>query len=215
MRAKSKYLVILFFIAIIYGCGKDALSPMEFCAWVNSDESGLKKEKEMNDVIYSAQFRPAEYLTIQNLSRDKEAINNENFNLRMKEADKSLCFVFEVKNASNTGDVLATGVNSNDDYYSRVVYLSYDAVNNFCLVTGGDTLKCRLAQFEQMFKAAPYIRFSLVFDNNQKNEMKNTEGDHSGNTDMTLVFDDTLWGNGLINLKFSSKEINSIPQVRI
>jgi hypothetical protein len=188
------------------------MNASDFCAWVNAPESGMISEKEINGLVYTAMYRPAEYMVLQNknFAESTPAVYTQ----QLAETAAGQYFVLQIKSLDNN-DVIAVNAASKEEYYARMIYLSYRVQESISLVDNDDTLSCKLAQFEQIYAAAPYARINLVFDAKPLTNGEKSLEHPSQYGDKTLVFDDRVWGNGLIKLKIKANDLNNIPEVRI
>jgi hypothetical protein len=211
MKMKNKCAILIVLLALV-ACSKKSMNPPDFCAWVSSPESGMVAEKEINGLVYTAMYRPAEYMVLQN--NNLAETNPSAYTQQLAEASAGQYFVLQIKSLDNN-DVIAANAASKEEYHARMIYLSYRVQESMRLVDNGDTLNCRLAQFEQIYAAAPYARLNLVFDTQNTTENETPSAQKSTNGDKTLVFDDKVWGNGLIKLKIKANDLNNIPKVRI
>lgn len=205
--------LLLIVILVLAGCSKKAMDAAEFCQWVNTPESGLITSKEINGLQYTAMYRPAAFMVLQQAGRQVSP-DGAAFHEKLAEASGSQYFVLEIRSVTNS-DVIAVNATSKEAYHARIIFLSYRVQERIRLIDGTDTLYCRLAQFEQMYTAAPYARINLVFDVADDNSNAKTVRPQEVRGDKTLLFDDMVWGNGLIKLRIKEKDLQNMPEVRI
>ncbi len=209
-----------FFIAVLF-CALSAcssqmiLSPDEYLDWVCDPSSGLIIEKEIGDVIYKVKYCPYDAEVIKEMKDSNEEITNESYKAKMNTQFSSQKFILEIRNTSDEGDVLATGAMSDDEYRKRIIYLSYEVANDIVLIDGNDTLYCKLAQFEQMYKSAPYVRINAIFDMS-----KNETSEFNGSSrpvfhDKVFVYNDVVWKNGIVKFKINAESLNKLPKLDI
>lgn len=207
MTMKNRLLLIP--LILIAGCSRSSMSAADFMTWANSAESGLVKKKELNGLIYTAMYRPAAYIALQNEGRKNKATSVAG---GLEEISATQHFVLQVE-STDAADVLAVNAVSAEEYHARVIYLSYGVQECFLLADGADTLTCRLAQFEQMFGAAPYIRLSLVFDDPVTGNVVASNTRNAQVNDKTLIYDDIVWGNGRMKFRIKATDLNNIPEI--
>ncbi|AXT51735.1 hypothetical protein D1818_13110 [Aquimarina sp. BL5] len=100
--------------------------------------------------------------------------------------------VIEVEFQHNKEDDLLKSVYTNRNYEESVKYMSFNIKEDFNVVTTvGDTIACSGVTFERNFKVAPFKRLLLHFGNISEKES------------IQLIYDDQLFGNGLIKSKFT------------
>lgn len=218
MRTITKIASLLAALLLLVACeGKELMQPKNFCRWVASEESGLKKSRQMGDVKFSAMFLPASYVALKSMESGEKQDSLKTqmlFDTELQTAAQSEKFVFQIETTSGSGDIIAQGIGSKEEYYQRVVYLSYYIANDFKLLSGKDTIRCEFAQFEQMFNVAPYARVSLIFSKNDKDKIiaGKRKVDYQ---DMVLLYDDKIWGCGLMKFRFQESDLNNLPDIEI
>jgi len=104
--------------------------------------------------------------------------------------------VIEMEFQQEREDDLLKSKYTNRGYEESVKYMSFYIERDFKAVTqSGDTVRCAGVTFERNFKVAPFKRVLLHFGNIP-------EGEH-----IQLIYDDQLFGNGLIKFKFTETPI--------
>jgi len=85
---------------------------------------------------------------------------------------------------------------TNRSYEDAVKYMAFTITKDFSIVTSSkDTIACAGVQFERNFKVAPFKRALLYFGNiNQDDQIQ-------------LIYNDELFGNGIIKFKFKETPI--------
>ncbi len=102
--------------------------------------------------------------------------------------------VVEMQFEHETKDDLLKGKYTKRDYDASVTYMAFKIQNDFTVVTqSGDTIDCSGVTFERNFKIAPFKRVLLHF------------GTVPEDAQIQLLYNDKLFGNGLMKFKF--KEI--------
>lgn len=216
MMAKISKLVLVLFSIYLGSCtGKGSIGPQDYIGWIGDPENGLIVEKEIGELVYKAKYCPYDYEILRTMKNSGEEINSDTYHTKLSSGVGSQKFVIEIKNANEEGDVLASGAKSDDEYRQRIVYLSYNVGNDIILIDGPDTLLCKLAQFEQMYKSAPYVRINAVFEMPTEQASQFQLGLRPESNDKTLIFNDVVWGNGIVKLRISADDLNNIPELEI
>jgi len=85
---------------------------------------------------------------------------------------------------------------TNRNYEEAVKYMAFAIQKDFTIVTSSqDTISCAGVQFERNFKVAPFKRALLYFGNiNPEDQIQ-------------LIYNDELFGNGIIKFKFKETPI--------
>ncbi len=169
--------------------------PEKLVAYVNSSDNGYYKEKEIDEIKFSALLKPIEYIK----ANEKLKGNNEKglaeddlqyFDLRITVKDFSMEFLkYNLYEAS--------------DYPKRVSYCSFEMQNDIYLIDGMDTLPCVFFHFERAFDVVPYGHFILAFKPTDKNVIKAK----------TLVYYDRLFDKGLIKMTFMPNDLIKVPKL--
>lgn len=85
---------------------------------------------------------------------------------------------------------------TNRNYEETVKYIAFSIQDDFSVVTSkGDTINCSGATLERNFKVAPYKKTLLFF------------GGIPENDNVQLIYNDQLFGSGLIKFSFKDKPL--------
>jgi len=85
---------------------------------------------------------------------------------------------------------------TNRGYEEAVKYMAFTIQKDFTVVTSSqDTISCAGVQFERNFKVAPFKRALLYFGNIKPEDQ------------IQLIYNDELFGNGIIKFKFKETPI--------
>ncbi len=171
--------------------------------WVESKENQLLNEKTIDDMNYSSLYKPHAYMCL------LEAGNHSGMNSSELEKIKSAYsgmeyFTFKISTAKTQEELLRYKAAGSDEYYRRLEYYSFKAQEDFALLAGKDSLKCKLFHFERTFGLAPILTFVLGFQGERKPEQ-----------DLTLVYNDRIFSNGIIKLHYGAETLNAIPELKI
>ena len=189
-------ITLIFFLASCSGV--DTLDGKSYLSWVKNPKNGLRIQKELSGIIYSAQFKPYEFIV---LNEEKEhSLPKDILNKRKKELDGMIYYNFRIS-SNQSSDVLNFGLSEKSDYINRLNYLSYDFQNNIQLVTDKDSVNCGLYHFVQGHGIVPYVDMVLGFPIDDQN------------TDQTLVIDDKVFGNGIIKFFIAKEDVIKTPQL--
>ena len=177
------------------------LTPGEYVRWVKKKENGLKKEKTIDDVTFSLQYKPYPYIVC--MEEKKERFPDSLLNKRISELDGMQYFDLVISLKSSQGELLKYKIGSSEDYDKRVKYFAFEMQNDIKLVEKEDTLPCSLFHFERTYDVAPYCTFLLGFslDKNKQNNEK------------TIILYDRMFDKGTVKFTFNKKEITNIPKL--
>ena len=198
---RHKFILPLFTIAVLHSCQQE-YTAVEYKQWIESEGSGLHKQKEVGGMLFDVQYQTPEYMVILN----KGPLEFESCDLETEldnYGDESHRLIFTIDNSEAGIAPLEYGIVSENEYYGRIQYLNSEVSKDFFMLAGTDTLPCRFAHFERDFGISPTMRLNLAFD---KNPTPMEE-------DMQLCFEDRLFNNGLIKFTFDQDDLNDLPEL--
>ncbi len=182
----------------------EPLKPVEMVNWVEDQENGLLQQKTIDDLSFSALYKPAQYMSIVELHKMKVDIDSGKFEQVQQSYKGMEYFTYKISTDKTNDELLKYKTSSSDEYYQRLEYYSFKAQNDFYLIAGKDSLPCKLFHFERTFGLTPVLTFVLGF-----------QGERKPAQDLTLVYNDKIFSNGLIKLNFGLESLSSIPAVTI
>jgi len=144
----------------------------------------------INDINYTATEVPLQYYILKDTQNfELEAVDSI-FKLHERER------VLEVEFHHDEEKDLLQQEFTNLEYDKAVEYMAFKIQNDFKVVTSSnDTIICAGVLFERNFKVAPFKRALLYF------------GGINPNEEIQLVYNDQLFGNGLIKFNFKEKPL--------
>lgn len=158
-----RYLIIIL-LAVVYSCKQDGLQPKEYAMYIAEDANQLHKTVDAGSVTYALQYKPLDFIVSNELKKDK--ISSETLKNR-KEVLKGLQYYSLRMTSKIGGDVMKLGVNSNNQYFDKINYYSFDFKHDIILVEGKDTLTCKLFHFVRSHGTTPYVDFVFAFEDKQ------------------------------------------------
>ena len=197
----KNFINISLVILILSGCSKGKLEPAAYRDWVNNPANGLAIERTVGDFTVTASYRPHEFVVLNEWNPDEEQ-SDRSFAERMKELEGYQYINLRLDSKDKKTEVLKTALQSQQQYYERLQYLTTLIPRDVYLVDGGDTLPCTLHHYERTYKMTSFSDISLVFENKSKQT-----------NDKILVFDDRLFGLGTLKFHFEKNNLNGVPQL--
>lgn len=200
MRIVICFLLLMLGIGGV-GCGHSDLSVEDYRQWVEKEDNAtLVQDKTMGDLVFSAKYKPRSYMAM--LQSGSTQISP----LRLRAVEDSLkgyeYFTFKIAHPNHNTELLKLNLNHQNEYFGRVEYYSFGIQNDFFLICGQDTLPCALSHFERTYGLAPHATFTLSF-----------EGQRKEDEPLTLLYNEKVFGLGLIALRFEAENLNQIPSV--
>ncbi|NMH85964.1 hypothetical protein [Flavivirga algicola] len=139
----------------------------------------------VNNINYTATEVPIQYYLLKN-NQNNEAVVDSLYQTNIKERIVEIEFQHV-----NEADLLLKDY-TNKTYKDAVKYMAFTIEKDFSIVTSSnDTISCSGVNFERNFKVAPFKRMLLYFNNINPN-------DH-----IKLIYQDHLFGNGIIKFNFN------------
>lgn len=201
LKLSSMRFFVLSILISLAGCQRAALSPQEYVRYVQDPDNGLRIEKKINDIVFTAQYEPVDYLLLRDVSTSVGQINEAR-----EESDDTEYFVLRIGSAGR-GPL----IEKKDDlsrYNARLDYCNMLMQKDVVLVKGNDTIPCGMFQFERNFGMTSYNNFLLGF-------IGETPASQSAPQDMTLIFYDGLFNSGAIKLRIDAEDLKRIPKLKM
>ena len=199
MICKMKILLIVSVFFLI-GCNSKK-TPSEYIRWVNNTENGLVKVKETNKTKLTCSYTPVEYVVLKQFKKGRidTAIYNEEINA----INNMHHFILKFENHDGT-NLIKDVYSTKESFQQKSMYLSYDIKSDLKLVLGVDTSICALNHHERTYGNTPYEQILLSFPK-LKPEVN----------ELTLVFDDRVFGFNRVKFFFSIDDLKDVPNVLI
>jgi hypothetical protein len=178
----------------------EKLPPGQYVKWVEDDQNGLKKVKTIDDIIYTAQYKPCQYVVCE--EEKKTELADSIVKQRVSELGGMQYINLKIEITDQNGEFLRHGISTTEEYNDRINYFSFGMQKDVQLVDAGDTLPCLLFHFERLYNVAPYGTFLLAFPKG-----KNTDGDK------TLIIYDHVFNTGIVKLFFKGSDLKNTPQL--
>ena len=195
MMYRRKFFFFLLGMILFISCQKEKKEPVSTEAYrlFNLEQAGWKSKAishVFSEIEYKATLVPLQYYILKNEGVDNlsrvdsiyESVKNER--------------IIEVEFTQEQEDDLLKSEYTNRDYEAAVKYMSFEIEKDFKVITkSGDTISCQGVTFERNFKVAPFKRILLFFGNISEGE------------DIKLIYNDHLFGNGLMKFNFRETPI--------
>lgn len=198
-----KKLPFFFLFLLLTSCGKDALLPSDYIAWVNDANNSLLKTKSIVPLEVEVLYKPLPYI-IANEQRTNK-IDKTVYEARIKELKGLQYYTLKLGITGGKLDVTNYEVNDNGQQQDRLNYLSFAMQKDIKLVEQGDTLSCVLYHFERSYDIVSYRTFVLAFEEKETNRL----------TDKTLILDLPYFKTGPIKLNYKIADLEAIPNLKL
>lgn len=178
------------------------LSTQDYIAWVRDVDNGLKKEKTIDDLLFSVQYKPYEYIVC--LEEKKEALQDSLVKKKTEELSNMQYYDFKISLTEGSGELLKHQITSPQQYDQRINYFAFGMQKDIQLVEGTDTLPCSLYHFERTYDIAPSSTCLLGFPVNTK----------KSSTEKTLLVYDRTFNKGLLKFTFFTDALKKQPKLK-
>ncbi|MCG3167824.1 MAG: hypothetical protein POELPBGB_03619 [Bacteroidia bacterium] len=198
-----KYTTIFIFLLIILSCGKvEKLDFADYMNFIENEKSGLNMVKEIADYKIQVNYQPAEYLALKESIDKEKQLSADKFSKALPHYRNHYYFRMRIENKKQYNNPIMEQSGDYDEYAYILEYMSFYAQNDLKLVAGKDTLKCVNYHFENNYKLLPFNDIQMAFKKPQT----------PVNENLTLIWDDQVYGVGRIKIEFENENINNIPQ---
>ena len=191
-------------VEALSGVSKNAniLEPKAYVDWVQALGNGLKKDKRFEDITFSVQYKPLEYI----VCMEERKIRIEDSLVLRKVNELSDMQYFDLKISLNEGggELLKYQLSSPQQYSERVNYFAFGLQKDIVLVEGTDTLPCALYHFERAYDVTPSSTFLLGF----------SLGKNKSPESKTLILYDRTFNKGTIKMAFDKHDLQKIPKLK-
>lgn len=179
---------------------KVALPVEGYIEYIKDTQNNLILTKTISDFSYTIQYLPSEYLALKELKSD--SLTAKKIEQKLGELNELQYFVFSIQNNKSGKELLKYNLENEIEYQARLDYFSFRMQDDLKLIDGSDTLSCELFHFERTFDLSPRLVFNVAFKNPRSNGNK------------TFTFNDLIFKNGEINLKFDKTTFYNIPKIK-
>ncbi len=175
-------------------CTKN-LSPDEYKAYVINPAHGLIKQADIGDFNLSLLYEPADYIIatedgVNDIVSRREALNDYEH------------FQFRIKLKSGT-DILNHLTTSSQNAASRINHFSYHVHQDFILVSGQDTNRCKMVHYSRNYNLTPTVDLSLVFDKKENQK------------DWQLIYTDQAFNLGKVKFLLKQNDLADLPTLKL
>jgi len=181
--------------------------------YVKNEENGLKQIKEITGVEFALQYEPINFKLLKKVKN--KSLSSEQYNNEINEMIGSQYFILRIKLTDSGEDLLKYEVANAEEYSERVQYFSFGIQNDFYLLEGADSLKCKLFHFERSYGISGNCTLLLGFDSNDELIKQKESFKEKVIKDKILVYNDKVFGLGPIKYSIKKEDINNIPELII
>ena len=176
-----------------FSCKKE-LNKEEYSAYVSDPENGLRKDQTVGGFELSAMYEPADLIIAKRDIKDAKEWKSEYETFEH--------FQFRIK-LKEGGNILMYHETAQKNEVSRINHFSFEAKEDFMILSGQDTSKCKLAIYSRNYNLQPTIDLTLTFDKIEKK------------SDWQLIYSDQQFDIGKVKFLFRQEDLNNIPDLKL
>lgn len=187
----------LFCLILLFSCKRKSLEPGDFRKWMLSNKDMTVTQKIGNYVLTVNQL-PEQWIAYTNLG-DKSS--PEEYQTKLKDAVGMYYFRLNIDMSRSGGNVLKSGVHSDDEYANRLYYVSYRFKEDIRMVVSDSTYLCRMCIYERAYDLNSKLSFMLAFDKPARID------------DLLVCVDPEILEIGKVNFRFNRSVFESVPKL--
>jgi len=180
---------------------REKMTADNYINWVRNPQNGLVKAKTIDDLKFTVQYKPYEYIVYLEERTDKVA--DTLLKRKVKELEGMQYYDLKILLKNSQQELLKSGLSTREEYEKRVNYFSFHMQQDIQLVDGNDTLPCALYHFERAYDVTPVCTLLLGFRKSESNAMK----------PKTLLVYERTFNKGLLKFTFKEKRLQTLPKL--
>ncbi len=200
MKATNIFCFMAGFL-LMFGCAPDYVTPNGYVNYFNETSNGLIKEQCFEQLQFKAAVVTNSLLAIKRSLGNEERIASN-----LKQIENLTYFVFKI-HSNKKSDPFLEGAKTREEYAMRMQYANTGIQKDFKLEYNQTTIDCRVVIFEPARNLSEEQTFSLVFDDLKLSEVVLS--------DVKLIYDDKLFGLGVMKFNFKKESIKAIPNLKL
>lgn len=202
MKRVIKYMVCL---SVMLGCNTGTgglVSPDAYLRYMQNADNGLGRQIDVGRSEYVIQLATPEYMLTKEYVDNWSGVADSIKTSRIAELKGHVFILIRIRNKHVSGSV-AEGLVEKSKAEQLVMYYHNAAANDITLSCAGKTMQPVVYQFENNYSLVDYNTIVAGFEQ------------AVGQDDISIVFNDRYNGNDFIKAKFSLKDQERIPGLKI
>lgn len=196
---------LLLILNLFQSCNALETNPSGFVSYCNDEENGLIQKRIFDPIIYSLKYEPIEYKVIIELNAERKLITRSDFDVLKSEYEGLLYFVFKIENSNSEKSPIKALAKSPEDLSKLNKYCQSRLSNDFYLESNNVKIPSVIFHLEDDYSLTNFNLISIAF------ESKNIDF----NSDISFVYNDPFFNNGLIKFNISKESIKNLPKINI
>ena len=194
-------------LSVFTGCNSRELDPDSYMTYYEKNHGSLIKSKELDELVFEADLIPHDVLALRELNTDNNGrIDKSQFAAAYGNYKNAWYFGFRIK-ASETGGSLKKIIHSKENNAKIRQYMASAIKEDFSIEIDSKKINCGLINVETDLSMQDAFLFIMSFD-------KPASAAYPGK-DITLIYKDNIFQNGILKFRFSSEQLNDFPKIKV
>lgn len=199
---KAGKTIVSVVLLVLMGCGQKKLAPAAWVDYYHSHRDDLRLSKEMGEIRFEAELLPTEFLALRDMKNPVQEFSEGEYLLYYNSYCHQVSFLLKIEPADE-GTSLKKLIPDKENYVALKQYMNQAIRNDLSLQYNTHTLPCSLVHCESDIGLHDAIHCVMSF------EMTDSI---TGN-DLTLIYNDRLFGHGPLKFNFSASQLKQFPQL--
>lgn len=209
MRRDSFLLLWLIVLVGLAACESKKLGRNEYLQKMSDTSSDIRSSKEIDGIVYTAQYRPLDYMVM--LDHSENEFTPSQIDSIKKEYVGLQYFSLRITAKEGSGELLKQRLKSQEEYQQRLLYCMSAMKEDIKLRDGDQVYPCKMFHFVRSFDVTPHADFLVAFPRSKIEQEQLLRGEAPVYTDKQLALEDKIFGNGLIKLSIKGESITEHP----
>jgi hypothetical protein len=184
----------------VISCTDSLDSSQEVLEYVNKSNNGLKKQRKIDDLIFTVKYLPPEYLIL----KENEALEADR--KEQEEYLNGITFSLTISSEGDFGKVLYRGITDEEQLKSRISFLNFQFGSLLELNNNNVSITPTLSLLENTYNLTDNLNFLIVFEKDKLGEISNQ---------LDLKYIDWIFDTGIHHFLFEQKDIDKIPKINL
>ena len=186
---------------LLFGCSKSELSLSSFVEW--NRENPIISVVETENYVFTLTLVPNDLMCLKELKSEVNTLPKDSITQILVEYDQGSYFILKLESKDPESSFLRSNLTSDNEYYSRIEYLSTSIPFDIKKIQNNDTSFVSNHLFERTFGIRPHENVIIYF---------NESLDPSSNCSISF---DSPYDTKPLNFKFNSDDLQAIPRLKI
>ena len=197
---RSCIIYVFLMLGLFASCNKSIDSKEELFAFINNEENGFVKSKQINSLTLKVKYLPLEYLVAQNADNAQERL------AAVKDYSDSYTFILTIAGKDDEAGLFYYDVNNKQDFEERFKALNFGISEYITLRVDGKEYRPILHNVENTYELTKKQNVHLVFS-------EIPEFEHAEKID--FIFEDRFFDTGISHFVFDKKDLDQLPPVKL